>query len=107
MIGSGHAQAASRLVPLLMAALAMATTGCAGGSITQTAARTLQFVHEDPARLTVEYGQASMINYLEQVESTPGELTDLDGAPDPQTLTSLVAVLQPAVQDLRSACLLP
>lgn len=77
------------------------------GSILSAAAYTIQFAHDQPAKLTVEYGQASMVNYLDQVATAPDELPMLSGAPDPASVTALVDHLNAAITDLRNACLVP
>jgi hypothetical protein len=107
---------------LLAAAVAVALSGCSSEPITQTpfqrvaadaastlsaAAYTIQFIHDQPARLTVEYGQASMINYLELVAAVPEELTTLPGAPDGAAVNNLTTLVQAAIGDLENACLLP
>ena len=68
-------------------ALSMALAGCGatstitqtafqrqasdGASIFSAASETLRFVHAEPAKMTVEYGAGSMINYDDQVSSLP------------------------------------
>jgi hypothetical protein len=107
---------------LLAGALAVALSGCSSEPITQTpfqraagdaasimsaAAYTLEFIHAEPALLTVEYGQASVVNYLDQVAATPDELPGLTGAPDEATVAQLADQLDAAIDDLQNACLLP
>ena len=107
---------------LLAGALAVALSGCSSEPITQTpfqraaadaasvlsaAAYTLEFIHSEPPRLTVEYGQASVINYLDQVTGVPEELPALDGAPDETAVRALTSQLDAAISDLENACLVP
>jgi hypothetical protein len=78
-----------------------------GASIFSAAGETLRFVHAQPAKMTVEYGAGSMINYDDQASSLPDELPTADGAPDTATVDQLVAVVQPAVDAIENPCLLP
>lgn len=95
---------------------------CSGQSLTQTpfeqaasdaasifsaAAQTLRFIHEEPVRLTVEYGTGAMIIYYEQVSGTPDELPKLEGAPDSATVDQIVATVERAAADLQEPCLVP
>jgi hypothetical protein len=105
------------------AALSMALVGCgATGTITQTAfqrqasdgasifsaaGETLRFVHAQPAKMTVEYGTGSMINYEDQASSLPDELPTAEGAPDGATVDHLVSLVEPAVEVIENPCLLP
>lgn len=107
----------------VMAALSMALVACGSSqSITQTAferqasngasvfsaaATTLHFVHEQPAKMTVEYGAGSMINYGDQVSSLADELPKAEGAPDQATADTLVGLVNPAVDAIENPCLLP
>jgi len=105
---------------LVASVLAVALNGCSSQPITQTAfqrvageaasvmsaaAYTLEFVHSPEPKLTAEYGQAAVINYLDLVSGTAGELPTLQGAPDPSTLSTLKELLDTGVSDLRNACL--
>ena len=107
---------------LAACALAVALSACSSEPITQTpfqraasdaasimsaAAYTIQFVHDQPPKLTVEYGQAAVINYLDLVSSAPDELPILAGAPDQAEVRTLVGLLQTGIADLENACLLP
>ena len=110
-----------RLRRFLSTCLILAVTaGCSGEPISETpfvrvaseaastltaAELTLRFVHEEPARLTVEYGQGAMINSAEQLTGVPDELPALGGAPDQATVESLVALLEQAAADLEDPCL--
>jgi hypothetical protein len=110
------------LMRTFVAAVAVALYGCASGPITQTpfqraasdaasimsaAAYTVQFVHDDPARLTVAYAQGAVVNYLDQVATTPEELPTLEGAPEQATVEALVDHLTQAIDDLENVCLVP
>ena len=76
-------------------------------SIMAAAGETLRFVHAEPARMTVEYGAGSMVNYDDQVASVPDELPTLQGAPDQSTVQHLVDLLAPAIDDIENPCLTP
>jgi hypothetical protein len=76
-------------------------------SVMSAAAVTLRFIHAEPASMTVEYAAGSMINYADEVSSVPDELPTLSGAPDAATVQDLVEVIQPAVDDIESPCLMP
>src|SRR4051794_17059843 len=78
-----------------------------GASVFSAAATTLRFVHTDPAKMTVEYGAGSMINYDDQASSLPDELPTAQGAPDAATTAQLVSVVQPAIDAIENPCLLP
>src|SRR4051812_5440733 len=78
-----------------------------GASIFSAAGETLRFVHAEPAKMTVEYGAGSMINYDDQASSLPDELPTAQGAPDQATVDHLVAVVQPALDAIENPCLLP
>jgi hypothetical protein len=75
-------------------------------SIVAAAGETLRFVHDDPAKYTVEYGAGSMINFDDQISSVPDELPKLDGAPDSATVDQLTGLLQPAIDAIENPCLL-
>jgi len=107
----------------VVAALSMALAGCAatssitetafqrqasdGASIFSAAGETLRFVHAEPARMTVEYGAGSMINYGDQASSLPDELPTAQGAPDDATVDHLVSLAEPAIAAIENPCLLP
>ena len=107
---------------LAACALAVALSACSSEPITQTpfqraagdaasimsaAAYTIQFVNDQPPKLTVEYGQAAVINYLDLVSSAPDELPILAGAPDQAAVGTLVGLLERGIADLETACLTP
>jgi hypothetical protein len=110
------------MVRALVFALSFAVAGaCSSEPITETpfartasdaastlsaAALTLRYVHADPARFTVEYGQGAMINFAEQVTSVPDELPQLEGAPDLATVDALAKQVEAAAADLEAPCLL-
>jgi hypothetical protein len=108
------------LKPLIGGFIVAALVACGGQSITETAfqraagdgasltsagAETLRALHDDPPRLTVEYGQSATFNYLEQLEPIRQSLPTLGGAPDAATLATLTATLDVAIADLRAPCL--
>ena len=78
-----------------------------GASIFSAAGETLRFVHAEPAKMTVEYGAGSMINYDDQAASLPDELPTAEGAPDEATVDHLVSLVEPAIQAIENPCLLP
>ena len=101
-------------------AIAMALVGCSTESITETpfartateaasllsaGSYTLQYVHSEPARYTVEYGAASMFNFAELVQPIPDELPTLEGAPDSATVQNLVDLVSEALADMQQPCL--
>jgi hypothetical protein len=95
-------------------------SACSGEPITQTAfvrsasdaasllaasSETIRSVHEEPARLTIEYAKASIFNYNELLAPVPQDLPTLDGAPAPPVIDELVAMLNTSLADLASPCL--
>jgi hypothetical protein len=109
----------ARLGATLALSIAVAA-GCSTESITETpfvrtateaasllsaASYTLQYLHEEPARLTVEYSSASLFNYAELVDPIPDELPTLEGAPDATSVQALVDLVSAALADLHAPCL--
>ena len=101
-------------------ALSLWLAGCSGEPITETpfvrtateaasllsaGSYTLQYVHSEPARFTVEYGAASMFNYAELVQPIPDELPTLEGAPDDASVQNLVSLVSAALADMQQPCL--
>jgi hypothetical protein len=93
---------------------------CAGAPITETpfvrtatetasllsaGSYTLKYVHEEPARFTVEYGAGAMFNYAELVAPIPAELPKLEGAPDSASVQNLVGLVSAALADMQQPCL--
>jgi hypothetical protein len=95
-------------------------SGCSGQPITETpfvrtateaasllsaASYTLQYLHQEPARLTVEYSAGSLFNYAELVDPIPDELPTLEGAPDTASVQTLVGLVSAALADMHEPCL--
>ena len=78
-----------------------------GASIFSAAAVTLSFVHAEPADMTVEYGQGSMVNYDDQVSTLPDDLRAAQGAPDQATVDELANLSQAAIDAIQNPCLTP
>ena len=107
----------------VLAALCLALAGCGsteaitetafeqqasdGASVFSAAGETLRFVHTEPAKMTVEYGAGSMINYDDLVSSLADDLPMAEGAPDAAAVEQLVSVIQPAIDAIENPCLLP
>jgi hypothetical protein len=74
-------------------------------SLLAASSETIRSVHDDPARLTIEYAEAALFNYNELLVPIPGELPTLDGAPPPPTIDELVAFVNASLADLANPCL--
>ena len=82
-----------------------ARTAADAASLLSAASHTLQFAHNVPPWVTVEYGEASFINYHELIAPIPDELPSLQGAPDQAAVEELVGLLDDVIPDLENPCL--
>jgi hypothetical protein len=80
-------------------------TASDAASLLSASSETIRNVHEDPARLTIEYAQASIFNYNELLAPVPAELPTLQGAPPSPGVDELVSLINTSLADLADPCL--
>ena len=109
----GRADVLFPLLPILF--LLLLATGCQftqspfvltvgnAGSEFAAASTTLTYAHT--GKITVQYAQASFVNYQSQLNGLDQQLPSQQGVPDKQTIKRLIAVYGPAMRAVNRPCL--
>ncbi|HET9922209.1 MAG TPA: hypothetical protein VFQ30_20430 [Ktedonobacteraceae bacterium] len=104
-----------RLLPPIFALLLFLLTGCQftqspfvitvgnAGAEFAAASTTLTYVHTN--KISIQYAQASFMNYQSQLSGLDQQLPSQQGAPDKRTLEHLLALYRPAMRAVNHPCL--